>query len=46
MKATRPGQPVTLAAYGLAAADRDLVWVCDPLGFRVVNGKSVRRVRW
>jgi hypothetical protein len=40
MKATRPSQPVTLTAYGLAAPDRALVWIHDTLAFRVVNGKA------
>ena len=42
MKPTRPSQPVTLNIYGLAAADRALVWIHDPLAFRVVNGKVER----
>ncbi len=34
---TRPSLPVTLNVYGLAAPDRALIWIHDPLAFRVVK---------
>ncbi len=37
---TRPSQPVSLNVYGLAAGDRALLWVHDPLAFRIVKGKA------
>lgn len=40
MKLTRPSLPVTLNAYGLAAPDRALVWIHDPLAHRWVKGKA------
>ncbi len=39
---SRPNLPVTLALYGLAAPDRALLWIHDPLGFRIVGGKPER----
>lgn len=39
---SRPNLPVTLRLYGLAAPDRALVWIHDPLAFRVIDGKAVR----
>lgn len=39
---SRPSLPVTLNVYGLASPDRMLVWVHDPLAFRIVDGR-VRR---
>ena len=42
MKTTRPSLPVSLNVYGLAAPDRALVWIHDPLAFRVIKGKSER----
>jgi len=36
---SRPNLPVSLVAYGLVARDRALLWIHDPLGFRVVDGK-------
>lgn len=42
MKTTRPNLPVSLNVYGLAAPDRALVWIHDPLAFRVIKGKSER----
>jgi hypothetical protein len=45
MKITRPNQPVSLNVYGLAAADRALVWIHDPLWYRVVKGKVERGPR-
>lgn len=41
-KTTRPSLPATLQVYGLAAPDRALVWIHDPLAYRVVNGKPQR----
>ena len=40
VKTTRPSQPVSLNVYGLAAGDRALVWIHDPLAFRVAAGKA------
>jgi hypothetical protein len=34
MRPTRPSQPVTLVAYGLAAPDRALIWIHDTQGYR------------
>ncbi|NBV21662.1 MAG: DUF5060 domain-containing protein [Proteobacteria bacterium] len=42
MKITRPSLPVNLNVYGLAAPDRALVWVHDPLAFRVIKGQPER----
>jgi hypothetical protein len=39
---SRPNLPVTLRLYGLVAPDRALLWVHDPLGFRIVAGKAER----
>lgn len=39
---SRPNLPVSLNVYGLAAADRALIWIHDPLAFRVVDGKPVQ----
>jgi len=39
---SRPNLPVTLAVYGLAAPDRALLWIHDPLGFRIADGKPER----
>ncbi|HLF94437.1 MAG TPA: hypothetical protein VJB14_13320 [Planctomycetota bacterium] len=38
----RPSQPVSLNVYGLAAGDRALVWVHDPLAWRVLKGQAVK----
>ncbi len=38
---SRPNLPVSLNAYGLAAQDRAVVWIHDPLAFRLVDGKAV-----
>ncbi|HEY3440754.1 MAG TPA: DUF5060 domain-containing protein [Paludibaculum sp.] len=38
---SRPSLPVTLHVYGLAAQDRALLWIHDPLAFRVVDRKPV-----
>ncbi len=37
---SRPNVPVTLNVYGLVAADRALLWIHDPLAWRVLNGKA------
>lgn len=39
---SRPNQPVTLDVHGLAAPDRMLLWIHDPLAFRVEGGKPLR----
>ncbi|MBA3974607.1 MAG: hypothetical protein C0504_10370 [Candidatus Solibacter sp.] len=39
---SRPNLPVTLDVYGLAAPDRMLVWIKDPLSFRIAGGKAVK----
>ncbi len=38
---SRPNLPVSLNVYGLAAEDRAVVWIHDPLAFRIVDGKAV-----
>jgi hypothetical protein len=38
----RPNLPVSLKLYGLVAGDRALLWVHDPLAFRIIDGQSVR----
>ena len=45
IKLSRPNLPVSLNVYGLVAEDRALIWVHDPLAFRVVDGKPVRGPR-
>ncbi len=40
-RTSRPNIPVTLRLYGLVATDRALLWVHDPLGFRIIDGKGV-----
>ncbi len=42
---SRPNLPVTLNVYGLAAPDRALLWIHDPLAFRIVEGEGVRGPR-
>jgi hypothetical protein len=42
MGLSRPNLPVSLNVYGLAAEDRALVWLHDPLAFRIEKGKAVR----
>ncbi len=39
---SRPNLPVSLALYGLVATDRALIWIHDPLAFRIVDGKPQR----
>ncbi len=36
---SRPSLPVTLQLHGLVASDRALLWLHDPLAFRIVDGK-------
>lgn len=38
----RPNLPVTLRVYGLVAEDRALLWIHDPLAFRIQDGKAQR----
>jgi hypothetical protein len=38
---SRPNYPATLRVYGLVTDDRALIWVHDPLAFRVVEGKAI-----
>jgi hypothetical protein len=40
VKLSRPSDPVTLQAYGLVTDDRGLIWVHDPLAFRVIEGEA------
>jgi hypothetical protein len=42
---SRPNLPASLRAYGLVADDRALLWIHDPLAFRIVDGKAVRGPR-
>jgi len=42
---SRPNLPVSLNVYGLATDDRALVWIHDPLAFRIEAGKAVRGPR-
>jgi len=42
VRPARPSQPVSLNVYGLAAGDRALVWIHDPLAWRVVKGQVER----
>jgi hypothetical protein len=39
---SRPNLPVSLNVYGLVAGDRALLWIHDPLAFRIVQGKAER----
>ena len=39
---SRPSLPVSLSVYGLVAPDRALLWIHDPLAFRIIGGKAVR----
>ncbi len=39
---SRPNLPVTLDVHGLVAPDRMLLWIHDPLAFRIVDGKALR----
>ncbi len=42
VRLSRPSVPVTLNVYGLAAEGRALVWIHDPLAFRIEAGKAAR----
>ncbi|MBI5086579.1 MAG: hypothetical protein HZB13_18540 [Acidobacteria bacterium] len=42
VRLSRPNLPVSLKAYGVTGRDRALVWLHDPLAFRIVEGKGVR----
>ena len=42
---SRPNLPVSLNVYGLSADDRALIWIHDPLAFRIIEGKVVRGPR-
>ena len=33
---------MSLSVYGLVAPDRALLWIHDPLAFRIIGGKAVR----
>jgi hypothetical protein len=39
---SRPNLPVSLRVYGLTASDRALLWIHDPLAFRIIKGKVER----
>ncbi|MBN8733561.1 MAG: DUF5060 domain-containing protein [Acidobacteria bacterium] len=39
---SRPNLPVSVQVYGLVAEDRALLWIHDPLAFRMVGGKAER----
>jgi hypothetical protein len=39
---SRPNLPVSLNVYALVASDRALVWIHDPLAFRIAGGKVER----
>ena len=39
---SRPSLPAALKVYGIAADDTALVWIHDPLAFRIVDGKALR----
>jgi len=42
IRLSRPNLAVSLNLYGLAAKDRALVWIHDPLAFRIVGGQGIR----
>lgn len=42
VKPTHPSLPPQIAVYGIAAKDRALVWIHDPLAFRIVGDKVLR----
>lgn len=42
---SRPNLPVSLNVYGLVTDDRALIWIHDPLAFRVINGNPVKGPR-
>lgn len=37
-----PTLPVSVNVYGVSGGDRALLWLHDPLAFRIMDGKSVR----
>lgn len=37
-----PNLPVSINVYGESGGDRALLWVHDPLAFRIIDGKGVR----
>jgi hypothetical protein len=37
-----PNLPVTMNVYGVSGGDRALLWLHDPLAFRIIDGKAVR----
>jgi hypothetical protein len=39
---SRPNLPVSLRVYGLVSQDRALLWIHDPLAFRITGGKAER----
>lgn len=42
LKLSRPNVPVSLRVYGLLGEDRGLLWIYDPLAFRIIGGKAER----
>jgi hypothetical protein len=42
VRLSKPNLPVSLNVFGIAADDRALIWIHDPLAFRIVEGKAVR----
>lgn len=42
IRLSRPNLPETLNVYGLTTEDEALVWIHDPLAFRVVDEKGVK----
>jgi hypothetical protein len=39
---SRPNLPVSLNVYGLAAEDRAMIWIHDPLAFRIEGEKALK----
>jgi hypothetical protein len=39
---TLPNLPVSMNAYGVSGGDRALLWLHDPLAFRIIDDKAVR----
>jgi len=37
-----PNLPVSMNVYGVSGGDRALLWLHDPLAFRIIDGKAVR----
>jgi hypothetical protein len=42
VKLSRPNLPVTLDVHGLVTQERMLVWIHDPLAFRILDGNPVK----